>query len=167
MSVNVHNQGIGFARPNDLHQCIISNIISSVKPECRKSGLWCAPESTITKDVNDVYPDVTIFDRNHNPLVIFELTHNSGMWYDRRKCVNIIKRFKGVECFILNYEREVIYFFDYETNTWITSNDYKIYSSYLKNPIEYYFCDDPEEILNLYGEYNIKQILPELKEKYL
>ena len=91
-------QKIGFARPNNLHQCIISNIISNVKPECRKSGLWCATEATIT---------------------------------------------------------------------WINSNDYKLYSSYLKNPIEFYFCDGPEEVFQLYGEYNIKQILPELKERYL
>lgn len=34
-------------------------------------------------------------------------------------------------------------------------------------PNDLHLCDDPEEILNLYGEYNIKQILPELKKKYL
>ena len=141
-------QGIGSPRPFLYHQILIQNTCTNLNFECRPRGLYAYAEATVTEDYNDLAPDISIYTAGENPrhvrgdlLVIIEFTRHKTLKRDIRKCDSILSRFPDIDCFVIDYERDIIYMANSETNGWITSDEYEMASRYLLKPIDEYFHD--------------------------
>lgn len=128
--------GVGMSpRPKWQHQGILRKAIIRTYEELEEQGLMMLSESTVTDDWNDLAPDLVIFDRQHRPLSIIEITTHAECRAIIRKCHELIVRFPGAEFFVYDYERGILYAYDAEEKEWISSEGYEIVSRYLEGPV--------------------------------
>lgn len=128
--------GIGMSpRPKWMHQRIISRALVLMYDELEQQGLVCLPEATVTDNWDDLAPDLVIFDSGCNPVSIIEISTHREYRKIIQKCYDLIVRFPKAEYFVYDYEGQVLYKLDFDTNTWIPSTDELLYSDFLSNPV--------------------------------
>ena len=134
--------GVGMSpRPKWQHQILKDSFILNAGPEIRRNGLLLLGEVTVTDDWNDLAPDLVIFDKNFEPLSIFEITTSKECKAIIRKCHELIQRFPDAEYFVYDYEEDILYRYVAEENVWITSEEEEISSQYLSRPLMDYLQD--------------------------
>jgi hypothetical protein len=131
--------GIGMSpRPKWQHQHVIRHAMHYAYDELEQQGLYMLSEATVSANWDDLAPDLVIFDARNKPLSIIEITTHTERLEIIRKCHELIVRFPDAEYFVYDYERNVLYAYDAETQEWVNSNEYEIGSRYLQQPlIEY------------------------------
>lgn len=128
--------GIGMSpRPRWEHQEILMKCIRHAYDELAEQGLRIVPEATVTNDWNDKAPDLVIFDSDHYPLSIIEITTHKDYPEIIEKCEELMERFPESEYFVYDYERLTLYVYDGIEDSWISSKDYEILSRYLGRPL--------------------------------
>ena len=131
--------GIGMSpRPKWEHQGIIRHALIETYDELEKQGLTLLSEATVTDDWNDLAPDLVIFDVQNEPLSIIEITTHKECMSIIKKCYDLIPRFPDAEYFVYDYERDILYMYDIDTDEWFSSNEGTIVSNYLKMPLQNY-----------------------------
>lgn len=131
--------GIGFcARPTKSHQQAMRNFIRNCV-ELDQQGLDPYTEFTVTNDLNDLVPDIIAFDDNDYPRLMIEITNRRQRWQIMNKFRTLIERFPQAECWTFNYENNELFFYDSETESWLSSNEYELYSQYLSREMIEYF----------------------------
>ena len=128
--------GVGMSpRPKWQHQRVITRLLSNMRVELTDQGYEPLPEATVTDDWDDLAPDVVIFDERNRPLSIIEITTYVECKKIIRKCDELIERFPDAEFFVYDYEKDVLYAYDANTDSWLTSLEYEIRSRYLSRPL--------------------------------
>lgn len=132
--------GIGFcARPKITHQQVIRNFLRNCI-ELDQQGFNPVSEYTVTNNLNDLAPDIIAFDENEYPRLMIEITTRRQRWQIMNKFRALIQRFPQAECWTFNYENNELFFYNAETQTWISSNEYELYSQYLSREMIEYFA---------------------------
>lgn len=146
---NGYYQGIGSPRPFLFHQRILLGACINLDSECRCRGMCVYPEAAVTKNCNDLAPDISVYTADELPgsdrgklLVVIELTRHRTLKRDLNKCELLMERFPDIDCFVVDYERNLIYAANTEFEGWITSDTHEMTSRYLLKPIDEYFRDD-------------------------
>lgn len=133
--------GIGMSpRPKWGHQGVIRHALYRTYDELEEHGLIMLSEATVTNNWDDLAPDLVIFDSRNEPLSIIEITTNKECAAIFKKCDDLIPRFPDAEYFVYNYERNVLYEFDADTQEWFSSEEYEIMSQYLQEPLLAYLA---------------------------
>lgn len=128
--------GVGMSpRPKWRHQQVMSHLHARVFNELMPKGFEPLSEATVTDNWNDLAPDIVIFDEDHNPLVIFEITTHKECLPIIKKCYELIVRFPKSEYFVYDYEAEILYAYDSRNDLWRNSEEEELYSRYLNRPI--------------------------------
>jgi Uma2 family endonuclease len=136
--------GVGMSpRPEWRHQNAIFRLIGRSYNEITRQGLVIYPEATVTDDWNDKAPDLVIFDKASCPLSIIEITTTAQLYAIIDKCEELMQRFPLSEYFVYDNENEVLYMYDIESNQWLSSKEYELYSKYLNNPLRTYLENTP------------------------
>ena len=142
-------QGIGSPRPFLYHQELLFTACSNINAECRPRGLRAYPEAAVTVDCNDIAPDIAVYTAGDNPgrvrgklLVVIELTRHRTLKRDLNKCELLMERFPDIDCFVVDYEKNLIYAANAEIDGWLTSDVHEMTSRYLLKPIDEYFYDN-------------------------
>ena len=130
-----YSSGIGSPRPRWQHQRVMSRLNGKSYNELARRGLEILTEPTVTDDWDDKAPDLVIFDKNMQPLSIIEITRSYQLNEIIDKCEELMERFPLSEYFVYDYEEEVLYQYDAETDQWLSSEDYVIRSRYLNKPM--------------------------------
>ena len=76
------------------------------------------------------------------PLSIIEITRSYQLRDIIEKCEELMERFPMSEYFVYDYEEEILYQYDAETDQWLSSNEYELWSAYLSQPVTNYFKYD-------------------------
>lgn len=166
MLVNVHNQGIGFARPLDFHQSLILNLSYNLSDECYNNNWFVLPEPAITSNLNDKAPDVCVKRGKDDPILAIELCKHRNLKYDMNKCEGLVARFPDLDCFICDYEQCVMYYLSSKSEDWIYTDCGGLYSRYFNNPIEQYFIIPQCKYMLTERQMNISDIL-DVTQSYL
>ena len=128
--------GIGMSpRPRWQHQRVMLRMANRSYNELARKRLEVLTEPTVTDDWDDKAPDLVIFDKNMQPLSIIEITRSYQLNEIIDKCEELMERFPLSEYFVYDYEEEVLYQYDAETDQWLSSEDYVIRSRYLNKPM--------------------------------
>ena len=128
--------GIGMSpRPKWQHQHVIRRALLRTSEELEEQGLFMLSESTVTRNWDDLAPDLVIFNQRHQPLSIIEITTRRECKRIISKCDELIERFPAAEFFVYDYDSEILYGFRADTQEWLTSENYVISSRYLTNPL--------------------------------
>ena len=128
--------GIGMSpRPKWEHQNVMDTWLFFTHKELRKQGLHILTEATVTEDCDDLAPDLVIFDEHNYPLSIIEITTHKECGKIIKKCYELIDRFPDSEYFVYDYERLILYKYDYERDDWHSSEEDILYSRYLTYPL--------------------------------
>ena len=128
--------GIGMSpRPKWQHQMVIRRVQNRTAQELDRQGLLLLSEATITDDWDDLAPDLVLFDERFQPLSIIEITTHKELTKIIRKFSELIDRFPDAECFTYDYENNVLYKYEEQTTSWISSQQEVMYSEYLTMPI--------------------------------
>ena len=120
--------GIGMSpRPSDLHQRVIGNLIVNLRI-FGSPDFDVLPEAPVTADRNDLTPDVVVRDmRTGEILIAIEITTHRELKAICNKCMELVDRFPLAECWVFDYEKEMLYFPIYNEETelveWQTGND--------------------------------------------
>ena len=131
--------GIGMSpRPKWQHQMVMSRLHINASAELQMKGLLMLTESTVTDDWDDLAPDLVVFDAEFRPLMIIEITTHKECAAIIRKCEELMARFPEAEYFVYDYEKGVLFAFDEEMETWVSSEKYEIGSRYLDRPLMAY-----------------------------
>ena len=134
--------GVGMSpRPKWQHQIVMRDILLNADKELRRQGLLMLSEATVTNDWNDKAPDLVIFDDAFHPLSIIEITHAEQLDAIIDKCEELMERFPDAEYFVYDYEEKVLFMYDAESDRWLSSEEYELYSKYLSEPLEEYFIN--------------------------
>ena len=134
--------GIGMSpRPKWQHQIAMSNLHINAANELKRKGLHILTEATVTDNWDDLAPDLVIFDKAFHPLTIIEITRAYQLDAIMDKCEELMERFPAAEYFVYDYENEVLYGYDADTDQWLSSADYQLYSQYLNKPVITYIKD--------------------------
>ncbi len=134
--------GVGMSpRPKWQHQNLISQLIGKSYEEMKRQHLLMLPEATMTNDWNDKAPDLVIFDDTFHPLSIIEITRAEQLDAIIDKCEELMERFLDTEYFVYDYEEKVLFMYDAESDHWLSSEEYELYSKYLSEPLEEYFIN--------------------------
>ena len=134
--------GIGMSpRPRWQHQRVMDRMYYRCYEELVSLGLEMLTEATVTDDWDDKAPDLVIFDKAFHPLTIIEITRAYQLDAIMDKCEELMERFPDAEYFVYDYENEVLYMYDADTDQWLSSEDYPLYSQYLNNPVITYIND--------------------------
>ena len=136
-----YSSGIGSPRPRWQHQRVMSRLNGKSYNELARRGLEILTEPTVTDDWDDKAPDLVIFDKNMQPLSIIEITRSYQLNEIIDKCEELMERFPLSEYFVYDYEEEVLYQYDAETDQWLSSEYYELRSRYLYKPILNYIKD--------------------------
>ena len=128
--------GVGMSpRPRWQHQNLISQLIGKSYEEMKRQHLLMLPEATMTNDWNDKAPDLVIFDDAFHPLSIIEITRAEQLDAIIDKCEELMERFPDAEYFVYDYEEKVLFMYNAESDCWLSSEEYELYSQYLSKPI--------------------------------
>ena len=131
--------GIGMSpRPKWRHQNVIRHAMHRAYDELEKQGLMMLSEATVTDNWDDLAPDLVVFNAAHKPLSVIEITTHKECHAIIRKCYELIERFPDAEYFVYDYENGLLYGYDGQTDTWLTSDEYELMSHYLSMPLLYY-----------------------------
>ena len=130
--------GVGSPRPRKQHQRVMAKMFIQSFYELSDQGLEILTEQTITDDCRDLAPDLVVFDREGYPLTIVEITTHKELRSIIRKCYELIARFPNSEYFVYDYEEKVLFMYDAESDHWLSSEEYELYSQYLSKPIMNY-----------------------------
>ena len=134
--------GVGMSpRPKWQHQIVMRDILLNADKELRRQGLLMLSEATVTNDWNDKAPDFVIFDDAFHPLSIIEITRAEQLDAIIDKCEELMERFPDAEYFVYDYEEKVLFMYDAESDRWLSSEEYELYSKYLSEPLEEYFIN--------------------------
>ena len=134
--------GIGMSpRPRWQHQRVMLRMANRSYNELARKRLEVLTEPTVTDDWDDKAPDLVIFDKNMQPLSIIEITRSYQLNEIIDKCEELMERFPLSEYFVYDYEEEVLYQYDAETDQWLSSEYYELRSRYLYKPILNYIKD--------------------------
>ena len=135
-----YTSGIGMPRPKIPHQVALSHLHVNINNEIRAKGFEALPECCLSQtNLNDLVPDLSIYDSSYTQLLaIFEITTHRRLMADIRKCEELMERFPDIEYFVYDYEANVWYTFDADSQEWCNSEEYEICSRYLQRPIAYY-----------------------------
>ena len=127
--------GVGSPRPRKQHQRVMAKMFIQSFFELERQGLEILTEQTVTDDCRDLAPDLVVFDREGYPLTIVEITTHKELRSIIRKCYELIARFPNSEYFVYDYEEKVLFMYDAESDHWLSSEEYELYSQYLSKPI--------------------------------
>ena len=131
--------GIGMSpRPKWQHQMVIRRAQNRTADELDEQGLLMLSEATVTNDWDDLAPDLVIFDDAFHPMSMIEITTHKELRQILRKFDELIDRFPDAECFTYDYEKNVLYKYDIETDSWISSLQTELHSDYLELPVMEY-----------------------------
>jgi hypothetical protein len=128
--------GIGMSpRPKWRHQNVIRQAILNTSGELEEQGLIMLSEATVTDNWDDLAPDLVVFNAAQKPLSVIEITTHKECHAIIRKCDELIVRFPDAEYFVYDYENGLLYGYDEQTDTWLTSDEYELMSRYLRMPL--------------------------------
>ena len=127
--------GIGMPRPQMQHQIVMSHWLANMSYELRPQGYEVLTENAVIQGKGERVPDLVIYDQSSKPLAFFEIARSCQIEKDMEKCEELMDRFPDVEYFVYDYEEEVLYAFDAESNEWIDSEEVEISSQYLRKPV--------------------------------
>ncbi len=130
-----YTYGVGSPRPRKQHQRVMAKMFIQSFYELSDQGLEILTEQTVTDDCNDLAPDLVVFDREGYPLTIVEITTHKELRSIIRKCYELISLFPNSEYFVYDYEEKVLFMYDAESDHWLSSEEYELYSQYLSKPI--------------------------------
>ena len=138
MNIFSKNTGIGMSpRPRMLHQRIIRHALRNASYELEQQGLEMLSETTVTNNLNDLVPDLIVFNAQEYPLSIIEITTHRDLRRNNIKCHKLLNRFPMSEYFVYDYEKGVLY--KYELGEWVSSLQEDLRSDYLSQPLISYF----------------------------
>ena len=128
--------GIGMSpRPKWRHQNVIRQAILNTSGELEEQGLIMLSEATVTDNWDDLAPDLVVFNAAQKPLSVIEITTHKECHAIIRKSDELIARFPDAEYFVYDYENGLLYGYDEQTDTWLTSDEYELMSRYLRMPL--------------------------------
>ena len=127
--------GIGSPRPKWQHQITITRAVRTMFDELDEQNLILVSEATVTDDWDDLVPDLVVFNNSYAPLMIIEITTHRDVRAIMRKCKELMTRFSDVECFVFDYEWNILHQFSPEYNKWLSSEEYDLYSAFLSKPV--------------------------------
>ena len=136
-----YSGAIGSPRPRKQHQRVMSMMLVKSYFELKRKGLEILTEQTVTEDCNDLAPDLVIFNKYDLPVSIIEITRTYQLDAIMDKCEELMERFPDAEYFVYDYENEVLYQYDFESDEWVSSEEYKLRSQYLNKPMLNYIKD--------------------------
>lgn len=140
----INAKTIGSPRARNIHQLIITETVVAMHQEVRARRGWnILYEATVTDNPYDNYPDIIILDEHKRLQFSLEITRRWGMSYDRKKCLQLKRRFPDAEFYIFNYETDTLYALG-DDGLWYNSNDVEIFSSLFESPLLNYIYV-PEE----------------------
>lgn len=132
--------GIGMSpRPKWPHQRVMDYLYYYSFEELNEQDLFMLTEATVTDDLDDLAPDLVIFDEQYHPLTITEITTHREIKKIINKCYELIERFPLAEYFVYNYEKDILYMYDFAVDLWLSSGENMLYSRYLSKPLKTYF----------------------------
>ncbi|MBR1928983.1 MAG: hypothetical protein IJ834_04500 [Paludibacteraceae bacterium] len=131
--------GVGSPQPRWGHNYILMRWSVNMFHEAEDKSFILMPVSTVTDNWNDLTPDLILFTQSHDPLMILEITTHKELRKNIRKCMTLYARFPQSEYFIFDYEKEILYEYDAQTNEWLTSLDYELSSAYFDKPLLNFF----------------------------
>lgn len=134
-----YSNGVGSPRPAYQHQFVMAKALRRMIDEIEDQGLYLATEITVTQDLNDLAPDIVIFDKDYIFLSAFEIIKHRELKAIMRKCCELIGRFPLAEYFVYDYEQHIVYMYDAECDKWVSSLDYDLCSTFLEKPVIEYF----------------------------
>ena len=134
-----YSKGVGSPRPAYPHQFVMAHALRRMIDEIEEQGLRLATEITVTQDLNDLAPDIVIFDKDYYFLSSFEITKHSELKAIMCKCYELIDRFPLAEYFVFDYEQHIMYMYDEQNDRWLSSIKYDLCSAFLEKPVINYF----------------------------
>ena len=130
-----YTTGIGMPRPQMQHQEVLSFWLTNMNLELRPRGFFALAENAVVRGKGERVPDIVIYNPHRTPLAFFEIARSCQIEKDMEKCEELMDRFPDVEYFVYDYEEEVLYAFDAESNEWIDSENDRVTSQYLQKPV--------------------------------
>ena len=130
-----YTTGIGMPRPQMQHQEVLSFWLTHMNFELLPKGYMALAENAVVRGKGERVPDIVIYNPHRTPLAFFEIARSYQIEKDMEKCEELMDRFPDVEYFVYDYEEEVLYAFDAESNEWIDSEEVEIRSQYLQKPV--------------------------------
>ena len=138
-----YSRGVGRPRPKWRHQRVMDFLHHYSFEELNEQGLFMITEATVTDNWDDLAPDLVIFDERYHPLTIIEITTHKEVKKIINKCYELIERFPHAEYFVYDYEKDILYMYDFAADRWLSSEEYELYSKYLNNPLRTYLENTP------------------------
>lgn len=135
-----YTTGVGMPRPTRQHQRVMMRMQGNLFQELIPQGFEPLSETTVTDDLNDLVPDLIIFDEDDLPGFIMEITTHRDCRKIMKKCYELMERFPRAEYFIYDYEQGVLYMYDAATDSWPSSEEYEIHSRFLQHPLLNYLA---------------------------
>ena len=130
-----YTTGIGMPRPQMQHQIVMSHWLANMSYELRPQGYEVLTENAVIQGKGERVPDLVIYDQSSKPLAFFEIVRSGQVEKDIAKCVELMDRFPDVEYYVYDYEEDILYAFDTESNEWIDSENDRVTSQYLQKPV--------------------------------
>ena len=127
--------GIGMPRPARQHQIVLAHWFRNMSNELCPQGYDILTEDAVIRGKGERVPDLVIYDRDYTPLAFFEIARSCQLEKDIEKCEELMDRFPNVEFYVYDYEAEVLYACDAESDEWVNSEEGEIRSAYLQKPV--------------------------------
>lgn len=151
---DVGRLSVGMARSLRKHQQSVYNFCMNTGSDFYQMGMSVAPDSTPSdENLNDIVPDIIVFDSDDIPVIMGEITTSGHVSEMKRKiAVKMMSRFTQAEFFVYDYQKEIVYLYDFDKECWLSSDDYQILCPYLQVPMLPLF--KLETFVNRFGKQN-------------
>ena len=130
-----YTTGIGMPRPQMQHQEVLSLWLTHMNFELLPRGYMALAENAVVQGKGERVPDIVIYNPHRVPLAFFEIARSYQIEKDMEKCEELMDLFPDVEYFVYDYEEDILYAFDAESNEWINSEEDRVTSQYLQKPV--------------------------------
>ena len=129
----------GALRPSWEHQGVLAAVHIQTMGELAAQGLRMFMETTVTDDCDDLAPDLVVFDKRYTPLAMIDVCIHAEIGAVMDKFKSLVARFPESEFFVYDYEENVLFKYEIREKCWVSSQNGKVYSKYLKNELMAYF----------------------------